>query len=100
MPLFSTMPFSRCNRNACHYANRNDKSYWLATTASLPTTRVSGQEIQPHISRCVVCEAPSKAIAVHSQDTVMPSCPPYWMSLWTGYSFLMVSQSVCWYVCM
>lgn len=48
-------------------------------------------EIKPYISRCSVCEAPSVAIAVHSQDITIPQCPAGWRSLWIGYSFLMVS---------
>ncbi|CAB1347428.1 unnamed protein product [Coregonus sp. 'balchen'] len=68
---------------------RNDKSYWLSTTAAVPMMPVAGQDIQQHISRCVVCEAPSPAVAVHSQDNSNPFCPPNWRSLWVGYSFLM-----------
>lgn len=52
---------------------------------------VEESEIKPYISRCSVCEAPSVAIAVHSQDTTIPQCPAGWRSLWIGYSFLMVS---------
>lgn len=48
-------------------------------------------DIKPYISRCSVCEAPSVAIAVHSQDITIPQCPAGWRSLWIGYSFLMVS---------
>lgn len=29
-------------------------------------------------------------IAVHSQTTVVPACPDGWMSLWKGFSFVMV----------
>lgn len=43
------------------------------------------------VSRCSVCEAPSQAVAVHSQDMTIPTCPPGWRSLWIGYSFLMVN---------
>ena len=39
--------------------------------------------------RCVVCEAPTKAIAIHSQAMDIPNCPQNWIELWTGYSFLM-----------
>lgn len=95
MPVFSTMPFSSCNMGTCSYASRNDKSYWLSTTAAIPSIPVGGAAIADHISRCVVCEAPSSAIAVHSQMSNQPQCPPSWRSLWTGYSFLMVSALVC-----
>ncbi|KAJ8346931.1 hypothetical protein SKAU_G00283320 [Synaphobranchus kaupii] len=30
------MPFSYCNTAGCNYAGRNDKSYWLSTTAAAP----------------------------------------------------------------
>ncbi|KAF6083840.1 collagen type IV alpha 2 chain [Phyllostomus discolor] len=87
---FSTMPFLYCNPgDICYYASRNDKSYWLSTTAPLPMMPVAEDEIKPYISRCSVCEAPAVAIAVHSQDVSIPHCPAGWRSLWIGYSFLM-----------
>lgn len=90
--IFSTMPFSYCNKAACHFSSRNDKSYWLSTTAPIPMMPVFDQEIRSYISRCVVCETLSRAVAFHSQDHTAPACPPGWRSLWTGYSFLMVSM--------
>lgn len=49
---FSTMPFLFCDfNNVCNYASRNDKSYWLSTTAPIPMMPVNEQEIQPYISR-------------------------------------------------
>uniref|UniRef100_A0A8C2ZZG7 Collagen IV NC1 domain-containing protein n=1 Tax=Cyclopterus lumpus TaxID=8103 RepID=A0A8C2ZZG7_CYCLU len=89
LPVFSTMPFSYCNKAACHYSNRNDKSYWLSTTAPIPMMPLSGLEISSHISRCVVCETVSPAVAFHSQDHTVAACPAGWRSLWTGYSFLL-----------
>lgn len=94
MRVFSTMPFSSCNMGACSYASRNDKSYWLSTTAAVPSIPVGGPSIEDHISRCVVCEAPSAPVALHSQTANQPECPPKWTSLWTGYSFLMVGTAV------
>lgn len=44
--------------------------------------------------RCVVCEAPSNVIAVHSQSLSIPDCPGGWSSLWIGYSFVMVMYTV------
>ncbi|XP_008834766.1 collagen alpha-6(IV) chain-like, partial [Nannospalax galili] len=91
LPRFSTMPFIYCNINeVCHYARRNDKSYWLSTTAPIAMMPVGQTQIPHYISRCSVCEAPSQAIAVHSQDVTTPLCPLGWRSLWIGYSFLMV----------
>lgn len=85
------MPFIYCNINeVCHYARRNDKSYWLSTTAPIPMMPIGQTKIPQYISRCSVCEAPSQAIAVHSQDVTIPQCPLGWHSLWMGYSFLMV----------
>lgn len=89
MRMFSTMPFSYCNMASCNYASRNDKSYWLSANVPVPMMPVLGHEIQALISRCVVCEAPSRPIAIHSQDTVMPACPYQWRPLWDGYSFMM-----------
>ncbi|MGH0122869.1 UNVERIFIED_CONTAM: hypothetical protein FKN15_023829, partial [Acipenser sinensis] len=90
LPRFSTMPFIYCNINeVCYYASRNDKSYWLSTSAPIPMMPVSRNEIPQYISRCSVCEVPSLAVAVHSQDITIPPCPAGWRSLWIGYSFLM-----------
>lgn len=90
LPRFTTMPFLYCNVDeVCHYANRNDKSYWLSTTAPIPMMPVSNLQIRQYISRCSVCEVPSQAIAMHSQDITIPQCPEGWRSLWIGYSFLM-----------
>lgn len=89
--VFSTMPFSYCNKAACHYSSRNDKSYWLSTTAPIPMMPLINQDIISHISRCVECETVSSAVAFHSQDHTIPACPPGWRTLWTGYSFLLVS---------
>lgn len=90
LPRFTTMPFLYCNIDeVCHYANRNDKSYWLSTSAPIPMMPVSNWQIRRYISRCSVCEVPSQAIAVHSQDITIPQCPNGWRSLWIGYSFLM-----------
>lgn len=43
-------------------------------------------------SRCVVCEGPAMAMAVHSQTTSVPPCPHGWVSLWKGFSFVMVRR--------
>lgn len=97
---FSTMPFLYCNPgDICYYASRNDKSYWLSTTAPLPMMPVAEEDIKPYISRCSVCEAPAVAIAVHSQEASIPHCPEGWRSLWIGYSFLMVFGLQCHILC-
>ena len=92
---FSTMPFLFCNlNNVCNYASRNDYSYWLSSSEPLPSMMmpITGIDIKRYVSRCSVCEAPTHVIAVHSQTTQDPDCPAGWYSLWTGYSFMMVSS--------
>lgn len=105
---FSTMPFLVCDfNNVCNYASRNDRSYWLSTSAPIPMMPVEENEIRRYISRCSVCEAPANVIAVHSQSLTMPDCPSGWSGLWIGYSFVMVSKFDCisylhfhiWYKC-
>lgn len=89
---FSTMPFLFCDfNNVCNYASRNDRSYWLSTSAPIPMMPVEESAIRQYISRCVVCEAPANVIAVHSQSLSLPECPGGWSGLWIGYSFVMVS---------
>lgn len=91
---FSTQPVMSCGpNNICNYASRNDKSFWLTTTtrSEMPMEPVPAQKVSSYISRCVVCEAPSNVIALHSQNLGVPNCPYGWESLWVGYSFLMVS---------
>ncbi|KAG7268807.1 hypothetical protein CRUP_012614 [Coryphaenoides rupestris] len=76
-------------RGTCRYSNRNDRSYWLSTTAPIPMMPFAGRDIAAHLSRCVVCEAAAPVAAFHSQERTAPACPPGWRSLWTGYSFLL-----------
>lgn len=93
LPKFSTMPFLFCDfMQVCNYASRNDKSFWLSSTAPIPMMPVEGRDIEPYISRCAVCESPTNAIAVHSQTDMIPECPVGWTGLWIGYSFAMVSK--------
>ena len=85
------MPFLFCGTDeVCNYASRNDKSYWLATNEPIPMMPVGESQIPSYISRCVVCDAPSNVIALHSQTLAIPQCPIGWTSLWIGYSFVMV----------
>ncbi|NWW62844.1 CO4A3 protein, partial [Ifrita kowaldi] len=93
---FSTMPFLFCSTNdVCSFASRNDYSYWLSTAVVMPPDMapISGRALEPHISRCVVCEGAAMVIAVHSQTTVVPACPDGWMSLWKGFSFVMYTSA-------
>nr|XP_054598340.1 collagen alpha-2(IV) chain [Nothobranchius furzeri] len=91
VPMFYTMPFSVCGVSGCHYASRNDKTYWLSTMEKAPNRPFDGSIIRNHISRCVVCEAPASAVALHDPNSKRPpECPENWTSIWQGYSFLMV----------
>ena len=54
MERFNTMPFLFCDFNdVCHYASRNDKSYWLSTNAPIPMMPVANFAIKEYISRRV-----------------------------------------------
>lgn len=46
------------------------------------------------MDRCSVCEAPTRVIAVHSQSMSIPNCPDGWDRLWSGYSFIMVTNTI------
>ncbi|POI26111.1 hypothetical protein CIB84_010142 [Bambusicola thoracicus] len=90
------MPFLFCNTNdVCSFASRNDYSYWLSTATAMPVDMapISGKALEPHISRCIVCEGPAMVIAVHSQTTAVPACPGGWISLWKGFSFVMYTSA-------
>lgn len=51
---FSTMPFLFCDvNNVCHYASRNDRSYWLSTNSPIPMMPVEETAIRDYISRYV-----------------------------------------------
>ncbi|XP_066270585.1 collagen alpha-2(IV) chain-like isoform X2 [Branchiostoma lanceolatum] len=94
LPRFSTMPFMSCEPDdTCNYASRDDKTYWLSTvetSAEKPLIPVRGQEIKKFVSRCSVCQTPEVVLALHSLDAdFYPDCPPGYISLWIGYSFLM-----------
>ena len=90
---FATMPYLFCNKKQmCNYANANHYSYWLSTTEPMPMNMepIMGPDIEKFISKCSVCEAPTRAIAIHSQSMDIPKCPENWQEMWIGYSFLMV----------
>ncbi|PIK42317.1 putative collagen alpha-5(IV) chain-like isoform X2 [Apostichopus japonicus] len=89
---FSTMPHMFCNiNNVCHVASRNGYSYWLSTPEPMPMSMepIPSENVEPYISKCIVCEIPSRVVAVHSQSVNIPDCPNGWSPLWIGYSFIM-----------
>ena len=64
---FSATPFMFCESNpaTCHWASRNDHSYWLSTPETPPMMMpidlsVNGSAVKRFLSRCSVCEAPSR----------------------------------------
>ena len=66
---FSTMPYMFCNINdVCDYANRNDYSYWLSSTEPMPMmmTPIQGPQIEKYISKCAVCETPTKVQIIYN----------------------------------
>jgi integrin beta 8 len=92
MRKFSSMPYLFCNlNNVCDYASRNDYSYWLSTTEQMPMlmTPIKGPDIEKYISKCAVCETPTRVMALHSQTMDRPDCPQNWQYLWEGWSFVM-----------
>lgn len=49
---FATIPFLFCDvNNVCHYASRNDRSYWLSTNSPIPMMPVEESGIEEYISR-------------------------------------------------
>jgi len=91
---FSAMPFLFCGiDNTCHYASRNDYSYWLSTNEPMSASMspFESRDLPNHLSRCVVCESPTPVFAIHSQSQRVPTCPEGYDLLWTGYSFVFTS---------
>ncbi|CAF4730106.1 unnamed protein product [Rotaria socialis] len=91
---FSAMPFLFCDiGNSCHYASRNDYSYWLSTNEPMSASMApfETRDIPSHLSRCVICESPTPVFAIHSQSQRVPACPDGYDLLWTGYSFVFTS---------
>lgn len=95
---FNTIPFMMCRgrkeNGRCHYSFRSEKTYWLSTAADEIDEQIPMDENEDYISRCSVCEINAAVLAVHSQSNTIPDCPASWISLWVGYSFLMVSSCV------
>lgn len=88
------MPFVFCDiGNSCHYASRNDYSYWLSTNEPMSSSMApfEPRDLPNHLSRCVVCESPTPVFAIHSQSQRVPTCPDGYDLLWTGYSFVFTS---------
>ena len=91
---FNTIPFMMCQgrgeHGLCSYSFRNEFTYWLATMNDTFHGNVPSNETEEFISRCSVCRIDASVLAVHSQSASVPDCPMNWISLWDGYSYLMV----------
>ena len=70
-------------------ANTDLKSVWLAEA---PDQRKEGHN--DDASRCAVCEMEGSLLTVHSATTHIPSCPPSWESLWSGFTYVSASAAV------
>ena len=98
LKTFAPLPLIQCqgrqvNGTRCRSASQNARSYWLASKQSAIPEKDTVSHA--HISRCSVCQVSGAVVTLHSQSTAIPDCPHQWMSLWTGYSHLSVSQNMC-----
>uniref|UniRef100_A0A452U0P6 Collagen IV NC1 domain-containing protein n=1 Tax=Ursus maritimus TaxID=29073 RepID=A0A452U0P6_URSMA len=75
LPRFSTMPFIYCNIDeVCHYAGRNDKSYWLSTTAPIPMMPV-GQAQGPTSAAVPCVRRPRRPLPCTARTSPSRSAP-------------------------
>ena len=92
---FHPLPFVMCqgrgDQGTCNYAFRNEYSYWLSTMNDTMYGEVPMDETEDFISRCAVCKVNAAVVTVHSMTDSLPNCPDEWLTLWEGYSYLMVS---------
>lgn len=78
---FMISPTIRCNGDNCQLGMNKEKSYWL-TTDKKSRSSFSQSDIKKFVSRCVVCESPTKPIVFHTNSI----CPSGWSTIWTGQS--------------
>ena len=93
--MFNPVPLMMCNRHTdgrCDYNFRNEYSYWLASQLGESDQDIpEGTEVA-YVPRCTVCEIDTPTLTIHSQSNKTAPCPPTWVPLWEGYSYLMVSH--------
>lgn len=82
---------SSCSQSIC--SSEEARYYWMAATPSSSSNPSVAVDVPSSIARCAVCEASTSSFLVlHTQKQLeQPRCPSGWDSLWTGFSFLMVS---------
>ena len=94
---FAPLPVTQCqghpvNGTRCRSAPEKASSFWLtARQDGAAEVEMASQESQAYVSRCSVCVVQGAVVTLHSQSPAPPDCPPQWVSLWTGYSYLAVS---------
>ena len=93
--MFNPVPLMMCNRHTdgrCDYNFRNEYSYWLASQLGDSDQDIpEGTEVA-YVPRCTVCEIDTPTLTIHSQSNETAPCPPTWVPLWKGYSYLMVNH--------
>ena len=72
----------------------NCDSSWSWTRSPICSNSDTYLNISVTLSRCSVCETPTRSLAIHSQSMDIPKCPENWQELWIGYSFIMVGVAV------
>ena len=68
-------------------------SYWLASQFGATDEDIPEGTEAAYVSRCSVCEIDTPTLTIHSHNNETTPCPPTWVPLWEGYSYLMVSRS-------
>ena len=100
---FNPLPFLMCQgrgeHGLCSYSFRNEYTYWLSTMNDTFHGNVPTDQTEDYVSRCAVCRIDAAVLAVHSQSADVPDCPDDWISLWEGYSYLMVCIYTCSVMC-
>ena len=86
--LFTKAPFQEA-------ASQQKVGLWLAAQVEQEKEElieIPSENVKEFVSRCSVCEVLGTVLTLHSQTTEVPQCPPNWSSMWSGYTFLSVSN--------
>jgi integrin beta 8 len=85
--MFDPLPFLSCTREICDSDDRTGYSYWLGSQSAPKSS-----DPKQLVSRCTVCRGRASLLTMHSQTTSIPDCPNTYVSLWEGYSYVMVRK--------
>lgn len=66
--------------------DKDSVSVWHAAAQDVESA--GGKGGSDEVSRCAVCEVEGSLLTMHSMSTHLPSCPPSWGSLWSGFSYI------------